>query len=1009
MAPPRISIAMATYNGARFLEQQLDSLAAQELLPVELVIGDDGSTDATEDIVRNFAARAPFPVHFEREASSLGYGENFIRTALRCTGDWIAFCDQDDVWAPEKLRYCADRIAQGPDDLCLIAHNASCVDERLQPLGSLYDYPEYSIIPPLRLPPEWYCLGLTQVFRASLIREIPPDRRVSFPWHDHRQAHDVWIALIANATGSICRTNLRLALYRRHAATVTQRPAATVSATWRHMTANHGTDYRERAAYLREVVETLGECARSAQPAARAKLTIATAKIELQAGFLDRRAAVYDGPTRAHRISALRKLIAAGGYLGNDGWPFGTQRLLKDLSCSLLGSNSSPPPPHEGTTPRSLRGGGLLGLIRAGELRPVHDKATSDYRPDIDGLRAIAVIAVMLFHGRQSGFPGGFVGVDIFFVISGYLIGRIVLSQVEAGKFSLLTFYDRRVRRIIPPLLATIAATLVMAYFLLLPEQFEGLGFEVLAAAVFVSNIWFWRQSGYFHPESATQPLLHSWSLSIEEQFYLFFPAMILAAFLLSRRAAVAAVVAVLFVSFALSAALVAYVPSAAFFLLPTRAWELLVGVLLAASLVKAPRTPTLANGAAIIGLLLMTGAILWFDETMPFPGALAAIPVAGAALCIWAGATRCAVSRALSARPLVFVGLISYSLYLWHWPVYVAARHRFATPELTGWQAAGCMLLSTLMAVVSVRFVEAPFRDRRTMPARRAYPILGAGLVLVCAAAALAILSAGAPGRFSAATLRLAAGAMDFSPVGERCRNLAFDAAWRDCRIGAEGEPSFLLWGDSHAAALTPAIAWTAARAGRTGVLIESDGCFPVFGLSQDEMTRIDRDRCRVRSRELARFLVAHPELKTVIMTARWYRGEEYSPVRLAAALGSTVDWLRQHQRDAVLIAGLPVPESDVPWRLATASIAGGDPAPFVHPRLDGALYRRVSQLAREGQLKTIMLAPALCRGERCRASFDGRSLFIDDNHLSAFAAQRLVAPYLERAGLFAARGARP
>lgn len=1008
MNPVRFSIAMATYNGARFLEQQLDSLAAQELLPAELIVGDDGSTDGTEDVVRDFAARAPFPVHFERNASSLGYGENFIRTALRCTGDWIAFCDQDDVWSPEKLNYCAEQIATGPDDLCLIAHNAECVDERLQPLGALYEYPEYSISPPLQLPPEWYCLGLTQVFRASLIRDIPPDRRVSFPWHDHRHAHDVWIALIANATGSICRTNRLLAMYRRHAATVTQRPA-TPDPAWRRLTANHGNQYRERAVYLRDAAETLGECARSATPAVRAKLTVAITKIELQAGFFDLRASIYDGPTRARRMSAARKLIAAGGYIGKAGWPFGVQRLFKDLSYAALGRNSSSPPPLEEATPRSLRGGGLLGLIRAGELRPVHDKATSDYRPDIDGLRAIAVIAVMLFHGGLSGFPGGFVGVDIFFVISGFLIGRIVLSQVAAGSFSLLSFYDRRVRRIIPPLLATIAGTLVMAYFLLLPAQFEGLGYEVLAATAFVSNIWFWRQTGYFHPESDIQPLLHSWSLSIEEQFYLIFPAMIVVAFLVSRRAAITGVMAVLLLSFALSSALVAYVPSAAFFLLPTRAWELLVGVLLAASLVKAPRTPALANGAGIVGLLLMTGAILWFDEAMPFPGVLAAIPVAGAALFIWAGATRCALSRALSARPLVFVGLISYSLYLWHWPVYVAARHHFATPELTGLQAAGCMLLATLMAIVSVRYVEAPFRDRRTMPARRAYPILGTGLALVCAAAAMTILSVGAPGRFSAAKLRLAAGAKDFSPVGERCRNLAIDTAWRDCRIGAEGEPSFLLWGDSHAAALTPAIAWAAARAGRTGVLIESDGCFPVLGLSQDEMTRSDRDRCRVRTRELARFLVAHPELRTVVMTARWYRGERYDAAPLSAALGQTVAWLSGNGRDVMVIAGLPVPEGDVPWRLATASNSGRTVEPFIHPYLEGALYQRVRQLAREGRLRSIMLAPALCRGEHCRASFDGRSLFTDDNHLSAFAAERLVAPYLERAGLFAAPRARP
>jgi glycosyltransferase involved in cell wall biosynthesis len=328
----RISIAMATYNGAEYLEQQLESLRTQTIPPAELHIGDDGSTDSTEEIVRRFVRDAPFPVHFRKNPARLGFGENFIQTALRCSGEWIAFCDQDDVWLPTKLERCVEEIARGPADLALIAHNATITDAHLRPAGTLYKYPMRKLTPVLGLSPEWYCIGATQVFRADLLSAIPCDRRASFPWHSHREAHDVWVALIANATGSILRLNDQLIRYRRHQSTVTQDSEA--QARWLSFLADKSSDYASRASYLREVASILTECAASSSNFAT-ELDQASEQIRIQADFLESRGAAYHG-SAGKRIAEITRLFRRGGYVGTRGWPFGWKRLVADILAASM-------------------------------------------------------------------------------------------------------------------------------------------------------------------------------------------------------------------------------------------------------------------------------------------------------------------------------------------------------------------------------------------------------------------------------------------------------------------------------------------------------------------------------------------------------------------------------------------------------------------------------------------------------------------------------------------------
>src|SRR5207248_6169363 len=327
---------------------------------------------------------------------------------------------------------------------------------------------------------------------------------------------------------------------------------------------------------------------------------------------------------------------------------------------AIGGDVQAPPPPRRGTSPAPLvlRGGGK-------------------YRPEIDGLRALAILPVVLFHYRAPGFQGGFVGVDVFFVMSGYLITGLVQSEMQCGTFSLAQFYERRVRRIFPGLFAMLAVVSIAAYVLLFPADLVRYAQSLFATALFGANFEFWREAGYFDTFANQKPLLHLWSIAVEEQFYLLFPALLILLRHAAPRLRIAAVGFVFIASFALGAWGVGAAPVATFYLLPARAWELMLGALLALGAVPAFRTRMASETLAALGLVLIGASMFAFTPATPFPGPAALLPCAGAALVIHAAdPQRTFVGRALGVRPLVFIGLISYSLYLWHWPVFVFATY---------------------------------------------------------------------------------------------------------------------------------------------------------------------------------------------------------------------------------------------------------------------------------------------------------------------------------------------
>ena len=352
------------------------------------------------------------------------------------------------------------------------------------------------------------------------------------------------------------------------------------------------------------------------------------------------------------------------------------------------------------------------------------------YRREIDGIRALAVIPVILFHAGFSWFSGGYVGVDVFFVISGYLITGIVMSDIARGTFSIADFYERRIRRILPALFLVVVVCIPVAFWVLLPADLKEFGQSLIAVATFSSNVLFWSQSGYFHGAAELKPLLHTWSLSVEEQFYVVFPLLLLLMWRWGRKWVVTVLLVIAVSSLLLAEWGALNKPIAAFFLLPTRAWELLLGSLVAFYLAnESRRQPSLAqnNVLASIGFIAVAYAIFVFDAKTTFPGLHALVPTLGTALMIIGARPETWVGKFLCQPSMVSVGLISYSAYLWHQPLFSFARHLGLTNSATLTLVA-LALSSLILGYLSWRYVETPFRRNRAISRTRIFLFAGCG-----------------------------------------------------------------------------------------------------------------------------------------------------------------------------------------------------------------------------------------------------------------------------------------
>nr|WP_183938252.1 acyltransferase family protein [Rhizobium paranaense] len=645
------------------------------------------------------------------------------------------------------------------------------------------------------------------------------------------------------------------------------------------------------------------------------------------------------------------------------------------------------------------------------------------YRADIDGLRALAILPVVLYHAGIAGFSGGFVGVDVFFVISGFLMASLISGEIAEGDFSILRFYERRVRRIFPALFAVLAASSVAAWLLLMPVELEYFARSLKAAALFTSNIQFEKESGYFDIGAQLKPLLHTWSLAVEEQFYILFPLLLLVISRFARRYAVHILLGLLIASFAASAWEVFRTPAAAFYLLQFRAWELLLGALLAFSVIPRPARPVMREGLATLGIILIVIAVFGFTDHTLFPGPAALLPCLGAALVIYAGAEYGLAGRALRAKPLVFVGLISYSLYLWHWPIIVFSREIFGR-ELSPVQGGLIVVASLALAAFSWRFIERPFRGRNNRLGRR--PLFAAAAAVMVAVVGFGnyvIRDSGVPSRLPADVQKVYAATYDISRFGlPPCfadsdttgPSLSDIRAGKLCPLGAEASntPSFLVWGDSHSGAMSPAIDEAAKQAGVSGLFAGHASCPPLPGAQLS--ARGDVKRCGDFNAAV-RDLVTSRHIPLVFLIAYWPKyvhdaelpneGVYFDPslppplqdksASVTASLDRLMTELTQQGTKVVLVMDVPemgryMPEAVAKAVMTKTSTEVAPPWDYVAKRQ--ALSRTIlTGFATKYGAAIVDPLPAICHDGHCDATQDGMPLYKDADHITAATSKRL------------------
>jgi peptidoglycan/LPS O-acetylase OafA/YrhL len=625
-------------------------------------------------------------------------------------------------------------------------------------------------------------------------------------------------------------------------------------------------------------------------------------------------------------------------------------------------------------------------------------------------------VPVVLFHAGFSGFSGGYVGVDVFFVISGFLITGIIAREIESHSFSILEFYRRRALRIFPALTLVTFATLAAGLLFLSPRELTGVAESSAYMSVFGSNFYFWRSVSYFQTTAEIRPLLHTWSLAVEEQYYVLFPPLL---WLLHRwrRRFSPALWTIAALSLVASVLLVSWKPNAAFYLLPSRAWELMIGGLLAVGVLPEPRR--LATPLSIVGLALIALPMATYNEATPFPGLAAVPPVLGTALVIWAGREALA-GRWLSYAPLVAVGKASYSIYLWHLPLLAYATYLVADTLSTPAALFLCAV-SIALGFASLQWVERPFRAKGPHRNRKAF-IAALGMVAIAAVSLSILAFQGIPARLSPEAARIAFVADDENRHHSDCMTLGEHIVppAHACRLGADSQPSALLWGDSHAMVTATAMELTAREKGRSFLFAADADCPIGLGLA---ISAQDYGYCVQYNREMLQLALSSPNIRTIALSSRWTKwnmGEPANPADFPSkppllryrmkeartlsdnkalweeSFTALVDRLTAAGKRVVIVGPLPEPSFNVPHRLFVQRFGFAKPVTALSRDDNYALRHRAildffGRLRGRKGLSFVWPAEVLCQADKCPIVDQDGPLFFDHNHLSIHGARKI------------------
>jgi peptidoglycan/LPS O-acetylase OafA/YrhL len=637
------------------------------------------------------------------------------------------------------------------------------------------------------------------------------------------------------------------------------------------------------------------------------------------------------------------------------------------------------------------------------------------YRADIDGLRAVAVLSVFAFH-YGGPIQGGFTGVDVFFVISGFLITQVLAAEIASGTFSVLSFYDRRIRRILPALLTMLAAVLLAGRLMLSPGDYAALARSAAAAAFGVSNVFFHSHTGYFDQAADLMPLLHTWSLAVEEQFYLVWPLLLLAIAAAGSRIAVAGTLGVIVLAGCVGSIVYFQVdPKAAFYMALPRAWELALGALL---VFLPPLSRRVGEICAVVGLVLI--GIGFTVSPGEFPGRFALYPCIGAALVIWPRAQSTISGRVLGW--LAPIGLISYSLYLWHWPVWVYFRIYINNGQPDAAEAAALAVVSVVLATLSYRYVERPFRRPRLSAQRT----VSAGLACITAifCASMYVDSAdGLPQRLS--------------PQGQAMRSLEVMWEWPCkeqridvipggyCVFGASWQTAkrkTVIWGDSHAQHFAPVFDAINADPERSFLVLA--GCPPVLGgellLIKPEAPTY-ADHCKRFHANGVKLLKEDPSITHVVFTANWmelpWRIEGHTPDGLPAMTGAMMKLVKETSAPdrRFFLMGMvpPIPPEIVECAIRESANLLRRPCVATPGPADAIAIKRstaptdamLREVARSFPSATAVIpSEKMCRNDACELSLDGEFLYRDQGHIRRNLHLQTRKDFADKIGLTAA-----